>query len=73
MTAVYDAKKLRTMNDEELQLRAAEILRDLFTMRIQGVAKQLMQPHVVRNKRREYARLLTVLKQRRQAAAGEKA
>jgi hypothetical protein len=44
MTAVYDAKKLRTMNDEELQLRAAEILRDLFTMRIQGVAKQLMQP-----------------------------
>lgn len=71
MSEVLDAKKLRSLSEDEMRLRAAEILRDLFQLRIKGVTKDLVQSHVVRDKRREYARLLTILKQRR-AAAKEK-
>lgn len=69
MSEALDAKKMRSLNDEELRLRAAEILRDLFQMRIKSATKELVQSHHIRAKRREYARLMTVLGQRRRDAA----
>lgn len=68
----FDNQKLRAMNEEELQLRAAEILRDLFTMRIKKSTNELSQTHHVRAKRREYARLLTILNEKRRTAAAAK-
>lgn len=66
------AKKLREMTDEELELTAAELLRSQFEYRIKGAINELPQSHLVRVKRRDYARLMTILTERRRAktAAG---
>ncbi|MDX2177809.1 MAG: 50S ribosomal protein L29 [Candidatus Sumerlaeia bacterium] len=67
------AKKLREMTDDELQVAAAEFLRSQFEFRIKSATNDLAQPHLVRVKRRDYARLMTILGERRRqnAAAAE--
>jgi ribosomal protein L29 len=63
-----DFDKLKTLTDGDLEIRAAELLRDLYELRIKRATKELTKPHLVSLKRREYARILTILRQRRAAA-----
>lgn len=68
MAELIGMKKLRTMSEQELELHAAELLRDQFNARVKAANSELPQTHSIGARRREYARLLTVLTERRRAA-----
>lgn len=62
--------KMRELTVDEARIRAAELLRDMFDLRIKAETKELVQTHQLRERRREYAQLMTVLNERRRKAAG---
>jgi large subunit ribosomal protein L29 len=64
-----EAKKLREMSVEELQLRLAELQKEMFDNRLKATTKELTNPLTIRHARRDYARLLTVLNEKTRAAA----
>ena len=66
------AKDLRELNDKELRDRAAEIQQALFKFRFQKVLGQLETPMQMRVARRDYARILTVLRERELERSREK-
>lgn len=55
------ASGLRELTREELQEKEAELLHQLFSLRLQKVTGQLENPAKVKKARRERARILTVL------------
>lgn len=55
------------MSVEELRQRHRELEQELFTLRQQVVGGQLEKPHRIRELRREIARVLTVLNERKRA------
>ena len=61
----FSAKKLRELDNGELRLRAAELQKEMFDLRKKVLTKELEDTSVVRNKRRDYARLLTVLREKK--------
>jgi large subunit ribosomal protein L29 len=69
MTRVKD---LRELNDQELRDRAAELQQALFKFRFQKVLGQLETPMQIRAARRDYARILTVLRERELELSREK-
>ena len=66
------AGTMRDMGEDELQIRIAELREELFNLRFRNSMKQLDNPLKIREGRREMARLLTVLNEKRRAmpAAG---
>ena len=62
------AQKLREVDQAELNLRAAELQKDLFDLRLRLTTKEQQDTSVVRDKRREYARIQTILNQKKNAA-----
>lgn len=62
------ASQLRDLSVEELQDRERELSEQLFALRLQKVTGQLEKPHRVPEVRRDLARLLTVLREKRSAA-----
>lgn len=69
MTRVKD---LRELNDQELRDRAEELQKALFKFRFQKVLGQLETPMQIRAARRDYARILTVLRERELELSREK-
>ncbi len=65
-------KDLRELNDQELRDRAAELQQALFKFRFQKVLVQLETPMQMRAARRDYARILTVLRERELERSREK-
>jgi len=65
------ASELREHTVLELQQRLAERQRELLQLRAQQAMGQLDNPHRLRLVRKEIARLLTVLGQKRRRAEGE--
>jgi large subunit ribosomal protein L29 len=62
-----DAKDLREQTVEELEKREQELADQLFALRFQKVTGQLEKPSKVREVKRDRARLLTVLTEKKRA------
>jgi len=60
---------LREMSREELMQRHRELQQELLALRRQAVGGQLEKPHRIREVRREIARVLTVLNEKKGAEA----
>lgn len=59
------ASQFRDLSVEELHERERELSEQLFALRLQKVTGQLEKPHRVPEVRRDLARLLTVLREKR--------
>lgn len=60
-----NAKDLREKSTEDLLELEARLLRDTFNLKNESrISKKLKKPHLVREKRRDRARVLTVLSER---------
>jgi large subunit ribosomal protein L29 len=62
-----EAKDLREQTVEELEKREQELSDQLFALRFQKVTGQLEKPSKVREVKRDRARLLTVLTEKKRA------
>ena len=62
------ASQFRDLSVEELHERERELSEQLFALRLQKVTGQLEKPHRVPEMRRDLARVLTVLREKRGAA-----
>ena len=60
--------KIRELTPTELSSRKKELRQEIFHLRLQQQAGQLEKPHLLRNLRREIARLETVLSSKTGAA-----
>jgi large subunit ribosomal protein L29 len=56
-----NASELRKMNRDELKGELLELLREQFNLRMQRASGQLNKGHLLRNVRRNIARVKTVL------------
>jgi len=65
-----NAKELNTKNSAELKEKLAELLRNQFDMRMARGNGQMTKVHLLKEVRRDIARVKTVLKQKQ--LAGEK-
>jgi large subunit ribosomal protein L29 len=63
------AKEVRELSAEEIQQRIRDEERDLDALTFQHAIAQLEDPLVLRRKRREVARLKTILKEKEGATA----
>jgi len=65
------AAEFREMTDRELEDRLRQTRDELFRLRFQHATKQLGNPMRLREVRRDVARILTILREREQAAQAE--
>lgn len=65
--------ELRQLSDNELKARVRELKDEIFRLRLQKTSGQLEKPHLFKLYRKEVARCLTLLTERKIAAAKEKA
>jgi large subunit ribosomal protein L29 len=61
------SSQLRELSPEELRDREQELADKLFSFRLQKVTGQLEKPSKVREAKRDLARVLTVLREKRSA------
>ena len=64
------ANEIRDLNEAEIRQRIAEETRDLTDLRFRRSVTGLENPIVLRHKRREIARMRTVLNEKKREAAG---
>ena len=69
MADLVTAKHLREQSVEDLELRLEESKRDLFGLRVRQTTKELVNTNELREKRREIARILTILAEKASAAS----
>jgi large subunit ribosomal protein L29 len=60
-----DASELRKMDQTELREELLELLREQFNLRMQRASGQLSKGHLLRNVRRNIARVKTVLNEKK--------
>jgi large subunit ribosomal protein L29 len=60
-------RELRDKTEADLQIREKELAEQLFALRLQRTTGQLEKPSKFRDARRELAKVLTVLREKRQA------
>jgi large subunit ribosomal protein L29 len=68
-----DVGELRELNDVELTARHDELKEELFNLRFQLATGQLDNPVLLKQARRDIARVLTVQRERELAATREQA
>jgi len=61
--------EIKELTTSELEARKREMRHELFNLRIQQQAGQLERPHILRQLRRDVARVDTVLTEKRRTAA----
>jgi len=61
--------EIKELTVKELETRKRELKHEIFNLRIQQQAGQLERPHMLRNIRRDVARVDTVLSAKKTAAA----
>ncbi len=66
------AQSMRDMTPEDIRQRVAELREELFNLRFRNAMRQLDDPLKIRESRRELARLLTVLGEKRMLAGPAK-
>lgn len=64
------ASDLRELTVEELRIRETELADQLFALRVQKVTGQLENPAKVSQAKRDLARVLTVLNEKRRESQG---
>ena len=64
------SNELKEMNAEDLAQKLHALRRELFDLRMQRADGKLSQPHQIKRTRRDVARALTLLKQKKAAPAG---
>ena len=62
------ASQIREMTPEELEGKYRELREEHFKLRFQAATGQMEKPHLLASVRRDIARVLTVMKEKRQAA-----
>ncbi len=67
------ASVMREQTTEELQDKERDLAEQLFALRLQKVTGQLEKPHRVRQVRKDLARVLTLLHERRQSGSSGRA
>lgn len=65
-------RDLRELPTEELERRAAELRRSIFNLRVRMTTKEIEDTSKIRHERRDLARVLTVLGERRRGQAQTK-
>ena len=58
-------KELRSLNDTELNANLADLKEELFNLRFQSVTGQLENPMRIREVKKTYARIQTILTERK--------
>jgi large subunit ribosomal protein L29 len=58
------SSEYRGMSEEQLQLTLKEETKNLFHLRFQSATERLETPSEIRKKRREIARIMTILRER---------
>ncbi len=66
-----DIAKLRSMGVDDLQREELELRDEIWKLGLQRSTGQLQDPHKVRRKRHDLARVLTVMNERASKSAGE--
>ncbi len=61
------ASLIREMTREELEQKYRELREEHFNLRFQAASGQMEKPHLLRSIRRDIARVLTVIRERRAA------
>ena len=59
-----DMKELRDMSTSELQTRLVRLYRDDFNFRMQKASDQLAQVHLIKNNKKDIARVKTVIREK---------
>ena len=59
------AEKIRDMTEDEIHTKIREITEEIFNLRFRNSMRQLQNPLSIREKRRDIARLQTLLTERR--------
>ncbi len=58
-------KEFREQSDQELQAMGQDLLKDIFNLRNEiKMTRSIEKPHLLRKKKRDRARILTLLRQR---------
>ncbi len=63
------AEKIRDLTEEEILTKIKELTEEMFHLRFRNQVRQLTNPLLIRERRRDIARLRTVLTERRKGAA----
>ena len=61
---MMDMKRMREMSDAELIAELAKMKKDLFNLRFQHVTGQLENPVVMRETKRDIARVKTIIREK---------
>lgn len=61
------AKEVREMTPEELNTKLKELKNELFRLRFQHAINQLDNPHVIADVKKDIARVMTVLQEKKNA------
>ena len=59
------AEKIRDLNEEEILAKINELTEEIFNLRFRNSMRQLQNPLSIREKRRDIARLRTILTEHR--------
>jgi large subunit ribosomal protein L29 len=65
-----NGSEIRELTTEEIEARMAELQEERFRLRFRSATQQLENPILLRNIRRDIARLKTVLRERELATEG---
>ena len=66
-----DASAIRELTDDELVEEISRVQDELFRLKFRGAYEELENPSLIRELRREFARLKTIRRERALAAEGE--
>ncbi len=61
------ASQIREMTPEELEQKYRELREEHFKLRFQAASGQMEKPHLLGDVRRDIARVLTIMKEKREA------
>ena len=61
------AKEIREMSSEELENKLKELKNELFILRFQHAINQLDNPHRISDVKKDIARVMTVLREKKDA------
>lgn len=64
------ADEIRDLTDAEIADKIGEAQEELFRLRFRGATQQLEKPSLIRQLRRDVARLKTILRERQQTSSG---
>ena len=62
------SSQIREMTPEELEQKYRELREEHFNLRFQAASGQIEKPHLLRSVRRDIARVLTIMRQRKGTA-----